>query len=55
MMSVMFGTNGNDAIVRIGYPSLTPQSPLIVTILSKENIRATGSEITPGRAGGFIL
>jgi hypothetical protein len=40
-MGIMFGV-GNDphiAIVRIQYPQLTPQSPLVVTILSKEDIR----------------
>jgi len=44
-MEVMLGSaanNPNVAIVHYGYPPLTPQSPLVVTILSKEDIRVTG-------------
>lgn len=44
-MSVLLGTlqgNPNVAVVKIGFPPLTPQTPLVVTILSKENIRVTG-------------
>ena len=41
MMEVLLGRgqNPNEAIVHFGYPPLSPQSPLIVTILSKEDIR----------------
>jgi hypothetical protein len=39
-MSVMLGTNGNAALVKFGYPPLTPQSPLVITIFSKDDIRA---------------
>lgn len=31
---------GNTAIVRFGYPPLTPQSPLVVVLSSNDNIRA---------------
>lgn len=33
------GTDPDVAIVHFGYPPLTPQSPLVVTILSKDDIR----------------
>jgi hypothetical protein len=39
-MSVKLGRNGNAAFVRFGYPPLTPQTPLVITIFSKGDIRA---------------
>lgn len=44
-MDVLLGTlkdNPNTAIVKIGFPLVTPQTPLVITILSKENISAVG-------------
>jgi hypothetical protein len=41
-LGTSFGYRGNQAIVRMGYPQLTAQTPLVITILSKDDIRAIG-------------
>jgi hypothetical protein len=38
-MSVQYGTNSNVGTLKIGYPPLTPDSPLVVTILSKDSVQ----------------
>ena len=42
--SVAYGVTGTRAQIRFGYPPLTPQSPLVVTILSKKDVRVIGIE-----------
>jgi hypothetical protein len=41
-LSRLVGVNRSEAVVKFGYPPLTPQTSLIVTILSKGDIRVTG-------------
>lgn len=40
--NTLFGQRGNEAIVKFSYPALNPQAPLVVTILSTEDIRVKG-------------
>jgi hypothetical protein len=46
-MMVSSGVQGNAGYLKIGYPSLTPDKPLVVTISSKEDLTVQGIKQIP--------